>query len=308
MPSEIEIPAAFASSTIAREGERGRAWIDDLPTLIDELLQRWNCTPAAPATHGHVGIVVPVRPRDLPPAVLKISFPHPGNVHEPDAFAAWAGRGAVQLYQRDDERFAMLLEQVTTEMLAVVEDADERLTIAGRLSRRLAIPAPAQLPRLRDQVDHWVQTLRDQSARLHDPLPTRVLAAAMAAVRELGADQPDVLVHGDLHYANILRAQREPWLVIDPKGYAGDPAYDTNTVIAWHYWTAFAEPDPRSALLRCIAVFAEGAEIDRDRAVRWTQARAVTAALWGRSHGDPDWLIDANDQVAALLAHAGLSS
>jgi len=36
----------------------------------------------------------------------------------------------------------------------------------------------------------------------------------------------DVLLATDLHAGNVLRAQREPWLVIDPKPFVGDPAYD----------------------------------------------------------------------------------
>lgn len=104
----IEIPEAFVQSTVNREGDRGRAWADSLPGLVDELLQRWNCIPTTPIRHGQVGIIVPVRWGDGASAVLKVSFPHPGNVHEPDAFAAWGGRGAVLLHERDDARFAML--------------------------------------------------------------------------------------------------------------------------------------------------------------------------------------------------------
>lgn len=30
----------------------------------------------------------------------------------------------------------------------------------------------------------------------------------------------------DLHAGNVLRAEREPWLVIDPKPHVGDPTFD----------------------------------------------------------------------------------
>jgi streptomycin 6-kinase len=30
----------------------------------------------------------------------------------------------------------------------------------------------------------------------------------------------------DLHADNVLSSQREPWLVIDPKPFVGDPAFD----------------------------------------------------------------------------------
>ena len=38
------------------------------------------------------------------------------------------------------------------------------------------------------------------------------------------------MLHGDLHHWNILRASRQPWLAIDPKGIIGDPAFE---VAAW---------------------------------------------------------------------------
>jgi streptomycin 6-kinase len=44
--------------------------------------------------------------------------------------------------------------------------------------------------------------------------------------RLLESQPPAVLVATDLHAGNVLRAQREPWLVIDPKPFVGDPAYD----------------------------------------------------------------------------------
>lgn len=45
--------------------------------------------------------------------------------------------------------------------------------------------------------------------------------------RELSHKPSDeVLLATDLHAANVLQSQREPWLVIDPKPFVGDPAYD----------------------------------------------------------------------------------
>jgi streptomycin 6-kinase len=97
-------------------------------------------------------------------------------------------------------------------------------------------------------------------------------------------------------------AGKRHWLAIDPKGYAGDSAYDAITVLGSHHEALLAAPDPKSALLHCLAIFADAAEIDPERARRWTQARAVTAAFWGRRHDDPHWLVQANDLIAKQLA------
>lgn len=280
----IAVPEQFARSTIEREGEPGAQWLSKLPSIADELLERWACVPEGRVMHGGVGIIVPVRHAEGP-AVLKVSFPHPGNVHEPDAFAAWAGRGAVFLRERDDGRFAMLLERAHNATLLEVEDGDEAATVAGRVCRRLAIPAPPDLPRLNEQAAAWENQLHLDAAELTHPLAPETVDAAAETARDLGQNQPELLIHGDLHAANILRAEREPWLVVDPKGYVGDPAYDAGMPIKWRPLRRLPTGELRKTLCRLLAIFAEAAEIDRERAQRWAQFHAVRAAFWGRRHG-----------------------
>ncbi|MFI6156693.1 aminoglycoside phosphotransferase family protein [Kitasatospora sp. NPDC051170] len=281
----IEIPEAFVRTTVDREQDPGAAWIAELPRIVEELTETWDCRPDGPVTHGGVGLVVPVQRPSTGPAVLKVSFPHPGNVHEPDAFAAWQGCGAVHLYERDDARFAMLLERAHSTNLSEVPDTDELVTVAGRLNRRLAVPAPPGLPRLSDRAEEWEENLHHDADELSHTMSEATVAAALATVRELGRTQPETLVHGDLHARNILRADREPWLAVDPKGYAGDPAYDGGTLLKSRALHLIGEDDPRPAIRRILNVFADSAELDLDRVRRWAQFHAVTAAFWGRRHG-----------------------
>jgi streptomycin 6-kinase len=284
-------------------------WLGELPGTVEELLGRWGCVPDGEVMHGGVGVIVPVRRLAGGTAVLKVSFPHPGNVHEPDAFATWEGRGAVLLHERDDERFAMLLERVQTSTLAEVEDGDEVVTVAGRINRRLAIPAPPGLPRLRERADAWGEQLRKDAEELTHTLSCSVVDAAVATIRELGRVQPDTLIHGDLHAGNILRADREPWLAVDPKGYAGDPAYDGGTLLKSRALSLLEAGDLRKAVHRALDIFAEVAELDRERIQRWAQLHAVQAAFWGRRHGFRmarsgsrlDWLTEFADSLAELL-------
>ncbi|MFG2923679.1 aminoglycoside phosphotransferase family protein [Streptomyces sp. NPDC048305] len=305
----IAVPEDFARSTVEREGESGAAWLVELPGFVDDLLGRWACVPDGKVMHGGVGLIIPVRRQAEGTAVLKVSFPHPGNVHEPDAFATWCGQGAVLLYERDDERFAMLLERVRTSTLAEVEDNDEVMRVAGRLNRRLALPAPPGLPRLREQADTWEEQLRKDAEELPHTLSRHVVDATAATVRELGHVQPETLIHGDLHARNVLRADREPWLAVDPKGYVGDPAYDAGTLLKARALTLLEADDLRKAVHRALDVFAEAAELDRERVQRWAQFHAVQAAYWGRRHGfrtarsGPrlDWLTEFADTLADLL-------
>jgi streptomycin 6-kinase len=281
----IAIPDAFGQSTVEREGQRGAAWLAQLPLIAEDLLAQWGCALDGPVLHGGVGVIIPVRTQARGPAVLKVSFPHPGNVHEPDAYAAWDGRSAVRLYERDDERFAMLLERAHTSTLLEAGSGDEAAEIAGTVSRRLAVAAPAGLPRLSEQAGEWERQLQIDAAELDHRLSARVVGAALATVRDLGRQQPELMVHGDFHATNILRADREPWLVVDPKGYAGDPAYDAGMAIKWRPLLALKADDLRKAVRRGLETFADAAELDRERVRRWAQFHAIQSAFWGRRQG-----------------------
>lgn len=132
----VEVPLRLEQHTVEREGKAGAAWLAALPRIVDELMTRWDCAPDGEAMHGGVGLVVPVR-RTGGRAVIKVSFPHPGNVHEPDAFAAWRGQGAVLLYERDDAHYAMLLER--THSTTLVEATTDEAAATGSA-------APGQVP------------------------------------------------------------------------------------------------------------------------------------------------------------------
>jgi streptomycin 6-kinase len=298
----IEIPAAFARHTIEREGDPGRTWVASLPDLVDEFLQRWRCTPAAPIGFGQVGIILPVQRHDGTPAVLKISFTHPGNMYEAHALAAWDGRGAVRLYERADARFAMLLEQAEWQTLDDLGDVDHATAVTGQLARRLAVPAPPNLPRLSDRAEEWEQTLRGDAEKLGHPLSRRALDSALATIQDLGRKQPDTMVHGDLHFGNVVRAEREPWLVVDPKGCAGDLAFDACRVLVRGVDSLREAHDLEAELRRRLAIFTDAAEIDRERAIRWLQVDAAMGACRGLEYGEDAWVASFLVHVAELLA------
>lgn len=207
----------------------------------------------------------------------------------------------------------MLLERARTSTLAELEDGDALVTVAGRLNRRLAVPAPPGLPRLRERADAWERQLREDATELTHTLPSRTVHIAAATARDLGRTQPYTLIHGDLHARNILRSDREPWLAVDPKGYAGDPAYDGGTLLKFRALTFLEADDLPKAVRRVLDVFAEAAEVDRARVGRWAQFHAVQAAFWGRRHGfrrartGPrlDRLTGLMDHLARLLTEHG---
>jgi streptomycin 6-kinase len=107
-----------------------------------------------------------------------------------------------------------------------------------------------------------------------DPLDPGLARAGIALFRELPASAGDqVLLCTDLHAENILASQREPWLVIDPKPYVGDPAYDVLQHMLNCEHRLAAEPAALAGRMASLA----GLEAERVRL--WLFARAVQESI-----------------------------
>jgi streptomycin 6-kinase len=81
-----------------------------------------------------------------------------------------------------------------------------------------------------------------------------------------------LLLHTDLHAGNVLAAEREPWLAIDPKPYVGDPAYEMTQHI---FNGVFLQGADVGSLADRMAHLLD---LDLDRILLWLFARAVEAS------------------------------
>jgi streptomycin 6-kinase len=140
--------------------------------------------------------------------------------------------------------------------------------IAGLLRRLWCAPlAPHPFRPLAAMIDHWSNETLAQAHQWPDP---GLVREGLRAFRELSRSAPtDVLLATDLHAGNVLRAQREPWLVIDPKPFVGDPAYDATQ----HLFNCAARlrSDPDFLIRR----FSDLLGVNPERVRHWTFARAA---------------------------------
>ncbi|MBO2458137.1 aminoglycoside phosphotransferase family protein [Actinomadura violacea] len=280
------IPTALAEAIVRREGEAGRQWIAALPTLVTRFIAQWGCESAGAPWHGEMAIALPVVSAHGS-GVLKISFPRRSSQAEAAALRCFAGRGAVRVLESDDDAVALLLERAGPQTLASVPSVEETIEIAGGLARRLALPAPAGFPSLASATHLWERQLLQQAAVVPGQLPVGAVDRARDVIRELAADTTLTMLHGDLHYGNILKASREPWLAVDPQGRRGTAAFDAFTVIAERSSRLEGNADPRAAILARIRRYSMAADVDAELALACCQARATSAYLHQRaSNGD----------------------
>jgi len=277
----------------ALAGEPGRRWIASLPGLVEALCADWSLTIDGAPMHGFVALAVPVLRGDER-CVLKTSWMDSETEHEGLALSIWDGRGAVRLLAEDPARGALLLERLDHTRSLHAAPAAEAVEVAGGLLRRLAVPAPPPVRSCRDYALRQAGELPAANAALGGPVPARLLDAALACARELGESADTaLLLSQDLHYDNVLRGEREPWLMIDPKPISGDPEFGVIPLL----WNRFNELDGERGLRERLAALVDAAELDPERARAWTLLRAVDNWLWELNAADPR-----QAQVCATIA------
>jgi streptomycin 6-kinase len=83
---------------------------------------------------------------------------------------------------------------------------------------RLWIEAEKPFVSLCEESAKWADHLPSSWERAERPFEMELLDSVIQAIHDLRESQgQQVLVNQDLHGDNVLRAQREPWLVIDPE-------------------------------------------------------------------------------------------
>ncbi|MFJ9816830.1 aminoglycoside phosphotransferase family protein [Streptomyces sp. NPDC101151] len=270
----IEVPGELAASQEKFNGDAGRAFVADLPRRAEEFLGRWGLRVDGPAMHGVAALVLPVVRADGAPAALKLQLLDEESAGEPVALRAWDGDGAVRLLEHDEPTCTLLLERLDeSRMLTGLPDAREAvLVVAGLLARLTSVPAPAGMRRLGDIGRAMLDQVPRALGRIPDGRDRRLVADCAAAVREVLSEPGDRLLHWDLHYDNVLAADRANWLAIDPKPLSGDPGFDLLPAIDNRY-------DPAETRWRFDAL-TDALGLDRERARAWTLGRVLQNCLW----------------------------
>jgi streptomycin 6-kinase len=269
-----------------------RTWTATLPASLAAMTEHWALTVGRPyEPGGNTAWVAPARTAEGERCVLKLAFVHPEATGEADALRVWDGDGAVRLLDAADlgATSALLLERCDPgTQLAERPEREQDEVIVGLL-RRLWIEPPAEplFRSLQQMCDEWADGFERAAAARPSELEAGLVRAGIGLLRELPATASEhVLLCTDLHGHNVLAAEREPWLAIDPKPHVGDPAYD----LLQHLLNCRVriQADP-IALCRRVA---DLAGVDGQRLQLWLFARCVQQSLrWS-------WLVAVARQLA----------
>jgi streptomycin 6-kinase len=292
----LRVPDELAQTIVEAFGQKGAEWLRGLSVLAAECAQRWSLTILPPFASMSYNYVAPAVRADGTDAVLKLGVPNPELLTEIEALRLFDGRGIVRLLDADPERGALLLERLKPgTLLSSVTDDEQATSIAAQVMQQLWRPVPPEHPF--PTVARWaagLQRLRDRFDGGTGPFPTTWVERAERLFAELieSMDEP-VLLHGDLHHYNILAAERQPWLALDPKGVVGEAAYEVGALLRNPCSRILGEPGVRRISARRLDQLAAELGFDRERLVGWGVAQAVLSAWWvyeDHGHGWEPWI------------------
>ncbi|MFF0546055.1 aminoglycoside phosphotransferase family protein [Nocardia thailandica] len=309
--SPVCLPSEVAETIRAVFGPAGERWIEELPAIVDALCVRWDLVArGAPFSGGTHAYVAPVRRSGGSEAVLKVPLVDEENRAEASALYVYGGDGAVRLYAYDPGTGAMLIERACgPELLRQpgFPSLEGRAENAGlvelgcSLYRRLRRP-PGALPAGFPALPAAVSILDQVVAGLAAPGVGAVVDASLRArVRQARAllrspAGPGLVVNRDTHLGNILAARREPWLLIDPKPYLGEAAFDAGFLVMIQVQSDPAPAHAAAVVERTAAALG----VDPARARAWALVRAVEEIVWAVEDSDAE-LLPLHTAVASAL-------
>lgn len=278
------VPAYFADFMIELAGEEGREWLERLPGILAACEERWGVRIGEPVGNLSFNYVAPAVRADGSEAMVKVGltdeFPS-----QPEALRHFGGQGMVQLLAYDEQDAAMLMERLRPgTSLRAVENDEQAISAATEVMRRIWRPLPTEhypFPTVTDWGKGFAR-LRALYNGGTGPFPPAIFDRAEKMYAELCASMAEpVLLHGDLHQDNILAAEREPWLAVDPKGVIGEPVYETGSILRNFWPDILSVGNPKALMARRIDQLAAELGFERARIYDWAFAQAVLSVLWG---------------------------
>ncbi len=250
-------------------------WLELVPDLVAECVEEWGLRLGEPYEAGAAGYTVRADLPDGTPAVLKVIYPHREAEHEGEALRVWDGDGAIRLLAYDEVRWALLIERCEPGTLLAKADPELALDVLIEVLPRLWKPVGEPFRSLAAEALWWIDYLPGKWEQAGKPFDRELLDAAIARLDVLAHSQGEqVLLHQDLHGDNVLAAQREEWLVIDPKPLVGEREFAVAPIVR--------DPElghSRRHVLHRLDRLTSELGLDRDRARGWTIGQTIAWSL-----------------------------
>lgn len=274
-------------------GAKGETWLAALPQLLHTYLALWKLNAHGEFDNLRFNYVVPVICQDHSLAVLKMGPHRKGRLREMTTLDYYNGQGAVRVLNSAPADGVLLLERASPGSdLSLLDDSTATEIFAGLL-RKLQTERhqpPSELSSISIWGLGFEKFLRENRRGIN--FPKEKIIRADQLFKELHQScKKNLVLHGDLHHANILQATREPYLAIDPKGLIGDPTFEIGAFIRnpISQLAQLRNFDLDTLLTRRLKTLEHLLDFDPFRMWGWSYSQCILAAIWTATEPDQSW-------------------
>jgi streptomycin 6-kinase len=209
------------------------------------------------------------------PVILKLGPDIDGLKREANALKVFEGCGVVKVLAADDGM--LLLERsipgVSLKSWFPAKDNDAIHITCDSLKRLHQAPIPQV--HLFPHIKNWLAALdKDWKIPVNYLKKARQLRDSL-----LQTSAKEVLLHGDLHHDNLLQNGAD-WIVIDPKGVIGEPAYEVAAFIRNPIPELLELETALKIIHNRIIHFAQILALPKQRILDWCYVQAVLSWVW----------------------------
>lgn len=283
----IDPPAVVRNKAVAV----GAAdWLRDLPATVASLADEWGFTLDRRFDDSTEAFVAAVTLHDAGPAVLKLLVPRSTDAAQEEitVLRLAGGNGCVQLLRDDAARGALLLERLGPSLHDLGLPIATRHEILCATAAALWRPAPdCGLPTGAEKGRWLIEHIERLWEELDRPCSERAVQHAVeCAEHRIAAhdDERAMLVHGDVHQWNVLRAG-DGYKLVDPDGLLAEPEYDLGIVMREDPSDLLASSSVREEVALRAHRLAARCGLDPMAIHEWGVVERVSTGLLGTSVG-----------------------
>lgn len=300
----------IAANKLATLGDEGVAWLDSFDATVDDFASQWGFRVEESLDGGSQAFVATVTLDSGEPAVFKLVLPDMRGVgrwsKECSVMVAAQGNGYARVFAHDLERKALLMERLGAPLDESGLSVDEQIDVICRTLSPWARPP--------DGVD--IETGAEKAAWLSESIdamwhevdhPCSEAAVRQAqeyCARRIAAYDPAtaVLVHGDAHQNNLLRAADGTYRMIDPDPLLAEPAADLAVPMRDWNQELLDTGDPLRAVQARAARISELTGVAIEPIWEWGFMERMSTALYCHTLGITGWSFPAYPVIEACVA------
>ena len=254
--------------------DEGKEWLDSLPDITAKIANEHNLSGLTPVNNMTFNYVASGYQNDKP-IILKIGMNSKALTKESSCLKAFAKHATAEVIADDTNMIIMQRAVPGSTLKAHFPDND--IDATKILCESIKELHKASIPESHNFY-HLSELFKTLDQKLD--IPDEILSKAKhLRDKLLSTTTEEVLLHGDLHHDNILK-NGDRWLVIDPKGFIGDPAFEPAAYLCNPIPELLQENQPREIIENRINICSAELDIDSRRIADWLYAKSVLCWAW----------------------------